>query len=214
MAAVTAVPAVPLEAAHRLGSAVLTREQGVAVSPLVAPVLPNGCLQRGTTVIVGAGAPGATSLALELLAGVSGAGGWCAAVGLSNLGLVAAGERGIVLDRLLVVPSPGPSGRWQQVLAALFDGMEMVLFAPQASVRQGDARRLSARARDRGCVLLVVDKRGWWSEPGDLRCSVTSSSWSGLGAGHGLLGGRTVEVEVSGRGAAARPRRGAFQLAG
>ncbi len=214
MAAVTAVKARSLDPtkSHRLASAVLARERTLPVTPVIAELVGAGGIQRGSTVIVPPGAPGSTTLALELLAGASTAGHWCAAVGLANLGILAARERGIVLDRLLLVPSPGPAGRWQQVLASLFDGVDAVLFAPSAPVRQGDARKLTARARDRGSLLVVLDRRGWWSEPGDLRLGVTASAWSGLGGGHGLLSSRSVEVEVSGRGAAARPRRTAMHL--
>lgn len=188
-----------------------------ALGPRVVPAsarlrdcLPYGGLQRGTTTLVSPARPGvtgSTSLALELLAGVSAAGQWCAAVGLANLGLLAAAEKGIELGRFLLVPSPGGAGRWQQVLATLFDGVDAVLFSPPAPVRPSDARKLSARARERRSMLIVLDRYGRWSEPVDLRCRVTASSWSGLGEGHGVLSARSIEVEVSGRGAAARPRQ-------
>ncbi len=212
-----------------LSAGVLARDHLLPVTPLLKSLLPLGGLQRGTTVLVtpraarkvhkaaGSGsraAPGATTLALELLAGVSAAGHWCAAVGLADLGLLAAAERGIVLERFVVVSSPGPAGRWQQVVATFLDGMDAVLFAPAAPVRPGDARRLSARARERGSLLVVLDRFGRWSEPAELRCSVLSSAWEGLEDGYGLLGERSMEIEVTGRGAAARPRRAAMSLAG
>jgi hypothetical protein len=159
-----------------------------------------------------ASAPGSTSLALELLAGVSIGGHWCAAAGLPELGLVAAVERGIELGRFLLVPDLGRHGRWQHVAATLFDAVDAVLLAPPASVRPADARQLAARARDRGTALLVLDRHGNWPSPGDLRCRVAWSEWTGLSAGHGLLTGRNVEIEVSGRGAAARPRRATLRL--
>ncbi len=187
----------------------------VPATRLLTDVLPYGGLQRGTTTIVSPGAPGvagATTFALELLAGVSLAGHWCAAVGLANLGVLAAAERGISLDRLLLVPSPGGPGRWQQVLATLSDGVEAVLFCPPAPVRPADARKLSARTKERRSILIVLDRHARWSEPVDLRCQVRASSWNGLGDGHGLLSNRSMEIEVSGRGAAARPRRAAVTL--
>jgi hypothetical protein len=201
-----------------MGSMLLARDRVLPATRLLAPSLPFGGLQRGTTTIVSPSAagsaevPGSTALALELLAGVSMGGHWCAAVGLANLWILAAAERGVTLERFLLVPLPGGPGRWQQVLATLFDGVDAVLFAPPSPVRSADARKLSARAKDRGSVLIVLDRHGRWGEPGDLRCRVTSSSWSGLEEGHGLLAGRSVEIEVSGRGAAARPRRTAVSL--
>ena len=201
--------------AGRLSASLLARDRLLPAGELLGDLLPFGGLQRGTTTVVGPSpAPGSTTLALELLAGVSAAGHWCAAVGLANLGLVAAAERGIALERLLVVPSPGGPGRWQQMLAALFDGLEAVLFAPAGPVRPSDARTLSARTRERASALVVLDRHGYWSEPADLRCRVASSAWTGLEEGYGLLSGRSLEIEVSGRGAAARPRRATVELAG
>lgn len=208
----------PALATPTLASAALARDGVLPATSLLSGVLPLGGLQRGTTTIVGppparegtsAGPalPGSTTLALELLAGVSRGGHWCAAVGLPHLGVAAAAEHGILLDHLLLVPSPGPAGRWQQVLATLFDGVGAVLFAPAGPVRQPDARRLSARARDRGSLLIVLDRHSRWGERGHLRLSVVSSSCSGLSAGHGLVASRSLEIEVSGRGAASRPRR-------
>jgi hypothetical protein len=175
-------------------------------------LLPSGGLQRGTTTVVSSEGTGATTLSLELLGGISKGGYWCAAAGLSSLGLLAAEERSIALDRLVLVPALGPAGRWQQVLATLFDTVDAVLFAPSSVVRSSDARRLSARARDRGAVLVVLDHDRRWSEPCDLRCKVTSSRWEGLGVGEGLLSEHSLEVEVSGRGAAVRPRRSRLAL--
>ncbi len=200
-----------------MSSMLLAGKRVLPATDLLAPSLPFGGLQRGTTTIVtpshgSAEAPGSTTLALELLAGVSMGGYWCAAAGLANLGILAAAERRVALERLLLVPFPGGAGRWQQVLATLFDGVDAVLFAPPVPVRSSDARKLSARAKDRGSLLIVLDRHGRWSEPGDLRCQVTSSAWSGLGEGHGLLTDRSIEIEVSGRGAAARPRRTAMSL--
>jgi hypothetical protein len=129
-----------------------------------------------------------------------------------ELGVLAAAERGIDLARLVLVPSLGGPDRWMQVLAALFDSVDVVLFAPRTAVRQSEARRLAARSRDRGSVLVVLDHRGNWSGPSDLRCTVTRSDWSGLSRGHGLLSRRHYDLEVSGRGAAARPRRAPLQL--
>jgi hypothetical protein len=99
-----------------------------------------------------------------------------------------------------------------QVVASLFDAVDVVLFAPRAAVRPSDARRLAARSRDRGSVMVVLDHRGNWSGPSDLRCTVMRSEWSGLSRGHGLLAARRYELEVSGRGAAARPLQVALRL--
>ncbi len=202
--------------AEALGSAsslVLAKDRLLPVTVALAEILPVAGLQRGSTVVVEAQeSSGATSLALEMLAGPSIGGYWCAVAGCPELGLVAAAERGVELARLLLVPSLGPPDRWIQVVASLFDAVDAVLLVPPPSVRPSDARRLAARARERGAVQLVLDRERGWPGPSDLRCTVTGSQWAGLSRGHGLLSERRFEVEVSGRGAAARPRRSPLQL--
>jgi hypothetical protein len=78
-------------------------------------------------------------------------------------------------------------------------------------LRAGDARRLVARVRERGSVLVAVggDLPG---ERSSLRLAVTASSWEGLGEGWGYLRARRVAVEAEGRGAAARGRRAELWL--
>jgi len=178
--------------------------------------------------------PGLTSLMLCFLAEASSQGYWCAVVGLPALGFAAAAELGVDLGHLVLVPRPGSEGRWQGVVATLLETVDLVCLAPDAPVRPVDARRLVARARERCSTLLVLDPsssptgftRGLgsvgsarpsrivahWPGPSDLRCAVRTSSWTGLGRGHGLLSSRQLEAEVGGRGAASRPRRGQLRL--
>ena len=122
---------------------VLAREQVLPVLPALCELLPGGALQRGTTVSVQGEA--ATSLALALLAGASAAGSWIAIVGLPSLGLAAAAELGLALERLVVVRDPSPAS-WGSVVAALVGSFDAVLLAPTHRVRPADSRRLAARA--------------------------------------------------------------------
>jgi hypothetical protein len=181
-------------------------------------LLPASGLRRGTTVTVGAapGVAGATSLALALAAGASQGGSWVAVVGLGSLGLVAAAELGVALDRLVLVADPGRDREgWASVVAALVDGFDVVLVVTGrrggGGMGVGDARRLVARVRERGSVLIGVggDLPGQRSP---LRLTVTSASWQGLGQGAGHLQGRRVTVEAAGRGDAARGRRAELWL--
>ena len=87
---------------------------------------------------------GSTSLVLGLLAHASRHGGWVAVVGLPSVGLLAAHQIGLVLDRLVLVPDPGPDA--PRVLAALVDGVDAVV-AGDVALLDSDRRRLSARAR-------------------------------------------------------------------
>nr|WP_240519203.1 hypothetical protein [Amycolatopsis antarctica] len=168
------------------------------VLPELAGMLPGGGLRRGSTIAV----RGVTSLLFALLAEATSAGSWAAVVGVPDLGVVAAGEFGVEVDRLALVPRPG--AELAAVTAALLDGMDLVAVGPPAGLAGSQtARRLSARARHRGAVLLSL---GAW--PGaDVELRGEPGRWSGLEGGSGRLRERAVRVLVSGRGSAARPAR-------
>ncbi|ROP29229.1 hypothetical protein EDD30_2015 [Couchioplanes caeruleus] len=170
-------------------AAAMTRA-GMAAGPGVS---------AGAGVSVGAGS-GNTSLLLALLAAASRAGAWCAVVGVPALGVLAAAESGIALERLALVPNPGPE--WPTVVAALIDGVDVVVVAVPGPVSASVASRLVARARQRGCVLVPY---GRW-DGADVTLQVTRGRWEGVGAGRGRLRRREVTVVARGRGAAARPK--------
>jgi hypothetical protein len=182
----------------------------LAVSEPLAPLFQAGGLRRGSTVVVSTGANGSTTLALALTVAASQAGSWGAVVGLPSLGAVAAAGLGVALERLALVPDPGD--QWATVTAALVDAVDIVLVQVPRRLRAADARRLAARARERGTVLIPVGQG--WVEGADLRLSVTGAEWWGLGEGYGHLQARTAEVVASGRGAASRHRRVQLWLPG
>jgi hypothetical protein len=185
-----------------------TDEPGVhrvlPVLPELSGLLPSRGLRRGSTVAVATGrsAPGSggTSLLLALLSAASRSGSWCAVVGVPALGALAAAESGIALDRLALVPNPGPD--WPTVVAALIDGVDVVVAAVPGPVSASIASRLVARTRQRGSVLMPF---GHW-DGADVTLQVMYGMWEGLGAGHGRLRRREVTITARGRGAAARPR--------
>jgi len=160
----------------------------------LAAVLPWPGLRRGSTVAV----RGSVALLFALLARATADGSWAAAVGLPGLGVVAAAESGVEVSRLALVPHPGDQP--QSVVAALLDGVDLVVVG--GSWADSDARRLSARARHRGAVLLPLGS--WPGADVELRCS--GARWRGAGRGDGHLREREVTVRAEGRGAAARPR--------
>jgi hypothetical protein len=176
------------------------------VPPYLRDLFPGGGLRRGSTVAITTGR-GATTLLLATLAAASQAGSWCAVVGMPQLGLVAADEIGISLERLALVPNPGP--QWTNVVSVLLDGFDAVAVAVPdvaASVRT----QLAARARQRGSVLVPF---GSW-DGADMTLSTESSRWHGLEKGRGRLRRRELTVRARGRGAAVRPRRTTFWLPG
>lgn len=201
---------------RRTTPVVLARERALPVLDALAPLLPDG-LRRGSVVAVG-GRAGATTLALGLTVAASAEGSWTAIVGAPALGLATALELGLAPERLLVVPEP-PRESWGTVVAALIDAVDLVVVAAPR-VAPGEARRLTARAREREAVLVALprgDGRGGrehgWPPGADVRLTVGRSTWSGAdGGGAGRLVARRAEVVAGGRGAAARERRATLWL--
>lgn len=187
------------ELARRIQPVTLAREQTLPVAAPLRDLLPWGGLQRGATVAV-TGA-GARSLLLALVGEATATGSWVAAVGLDDLGLVAAHELGVRLERLVVVDRPEPAA-WAGVVAALVGAFDVVLVAP-GRVRAADARRLSARLRERGTVTVQLGDDGL---DADVRLDVRPAAWDGLGDGHGTLRACRVAVRVDGRRRSARRR--------
>jgi hypothetical protein len=112
-----------------------------------------------------------------------------------------------MLNRLGVVPNTGTE--LATIVAALLDGRSRRDRRCQPRSRWGEkgqamARRLAARARNRGAVLIPFGTGGLWPAA-ELRLSATDRCWTGIGGGHGYLTGLDTTVTVRGRGSAARP---------
>jgi hypothetical protein len=165
----------------------------------VQALLPWPGLRRGATIAV----TGSTSLLYAVLAAGMRDGGWAAIVGIPALGLAAAAEHdGMDLNRLALVPYPGPD--WPKVAAALIGGVDLLAIAAPAPPTADAGRMLAARARQHGTVLIPT-RTGW---PGcDLQLDATGRAWTGLGHGHGRLHRQEIDVVAAGRGAAARPKQ-------
>ncbi len=163
--------------------------RALPVSDDVAPLLPGRALRWGSVVAV----EGSTSLVLALIARASREGSWVAIVGMPQVGVVAAARRGIDLSRLALVPHPGAEAA--MVVGACIDGMDVVVLGPRLALGDADRRRLAARARERGTVLVSA---GPWTGA-HVALTVTRTSWSGLGAGDGRLRSRSLAVARSGR---------------
>jgi len=163
----------------------LAHERALELGPSLAALVPRGTLPRGSVVRV-AGAPGAgvTTLGLELAAACTRAGEWVAVVDpAGSFGALAASEAGVALERFAVVRRVPPA-RWASVVAALIDGVSLVLAdLPPAGaggaggaggVGVADARRLVARARERETVLVVGER---WPADAALTLHARGSEW-------------------------------------
>lgn len=195
------------------------------VHPHLAALLPDGGLRTGTTVVV----RGSTSLLLTLLAEASRDGAWTVLVGYPAAGMAAAADAGCDLARTLVVPLPSGSGvDAPAVLAALIDGMDVVVIGPEVALLDQDRRRLASRARDRDTILVAAQptpsssagssplerssggrksstrREGGWGGA-HVVIEVVGGGWVGVDRGAGWLRRRTLRVRRTGRGSAALP---------
>ena len=179
----------------------LARERTLPVADPLVPLLPAGSLVRGQAVSCRGIA--ATSLALALAAEAATAGAWLGVVDVPWLGVEAAAEVGIPLERLVRV-DPGPDNDWADLTAAVLDGFEVVITRIPRRLGASALRRVSARVKAREAVLVTV------GDPGPLAADVVMDSsapvWEGVEHGWGHLPGRRITVEASGR-RVPRPRR-------
>ena len=152
-------------------------------------------VEAGATVAVTGRCPGAVSVGLGVAAQVLGR-GWCAVVGFDQLGVVAAAEHGVAVERLVVVRVD--AARWVWAVAAAVDGFGLVLARPPVGLPAVQARRLSARARARGCVLVVL---GSW-EGATARVEVSQAAWEPGTVGRlvDAVAGRRVRMRADGGG--------------
>jgi HAD-hyrolase-like len=183
-------------------TAVAASERTLPVHQSLIELLP--AIQRGSTIACGGRA--GVSLALALAAAPSQEGAWVGVAGLPELGVRAAADMGVALQRLVMVAGDPP---WTDVLAAMIDGFDVILVGRGVgNLGSGAVRRLQARAQTRGVVMLTM---GVPALGADLQLTAADDRWRGLGDGHGVATGRRVLVEVAGR-RMPRPRRATMWL--
>lgn len=170
----------------------------------LSELLPDS-LPRGTVAVLS----GVRSLPLRLVAAVTAAGGHAAIVGHPDVGLLAALEMGADLSRLAVIPDPGADP--VEVAAVLMDGLDLVMLGLGGrSVPPTRARAVTARARQKGCTLLVTGG-DWHGASARLEARVCGYEMTGAGGGKPAPGrGRISGVRLATRanGRALRGRAG------
>jgi hypothetical protein len=192
MAAVSGKVGVRWRPAEPVSAVLPAAESLLAVPDVLAELLPGG-LPKGTVAVLS----GARSLPVGMAAAVSAAGGHVAIVGLPEFGLLAAAEMGADLSRLAVIPQPGSDP--VEVAAVLMDGMDLVVLGLGGrSVPPTRSRAVVARARQRGCTLLVTG--GQW-QGASMRMDARVCGYEITGAsGCGRI--RKVRVSVRTQGKA------------
>jgi hypothetical protein len=183
-------PALTLESAPPERSAIAALQQRIRsleapgmservfpVSQAVQGLFPDGGLRRG---VIYECEPSA-SLIWSLLSEASNQGVWCALVGLPDVGVAAAEDMGVNVDRVVLVPTPGH--QWLSVIAALSDVVGIVVVGAVSAPSERMLSTLAGRLREREVTLLVTSS---WPRT-EARVSVSAHQWQGLGQGHGML---------------------------
>lgn len=160
----------------------------------LAAILDGGPLPAGAVSVVA----GSTSLLLALLAHSQGSSQWVAVTGMPDLGLLAADDAGLALDRAALVPHVPRDAA--TVVAALLDGFSYVVAGPELALAPAERRRLLARARERGSALVTTQP---W-EQAAIRLEVTAHRWSGVERGAQYLRRCELDVQRTLRGATDR----------
>ncbi|MCB1255963.1 MAG: hypothetical protein KDB26_02600 [Microthrixaceae bacterium] len=171
----------------------------------------EGGLRRGTSVAL-EGESGVTSLALALCAQATISGMWLGCLNTPSLGWASAVELGVDLRHVVVVDVEDHDVL--DAIGVMVDVFDMVMCGDLRELPHSKVRKLLARVKERGCVLVTMGERsktvlaGWgvtqerfegWGEVPDSLVYVEGVTWAGLGAGRGRLGERRLVVRVKNR---------------
>jgi len=209
------------ELSERVAPTSMARERLLPVHDSLRPLFPDGGLVRGR--VHGCAGSGGTTVAMAMARDAVVAGAWMAVVDVDTFGVEAASELGVALERVVRVDT-GSSGcvpsdddvvdrdgstadsgrRWLEVMAAAVDGFDIVLTAVPAVWRTPEGARrataglrsLAARLQQRGSIMIVVGPTG--AVPIDVSVRA-SSTWEGLGHGHGVISRRQLRAQTTGR---------------
>lgn len=171
------------------------------VAKALQPIIPDGVLVRGRTVLCSGDA--AMSTALLMASAPTQTGSWLAVVGVSDFGLVSACEQGVALQRTVLVTPTSNKKDWTSTVAAVADGFDVVMLEVPREVSESDARRIQTRIQARRNVLVLVETsrhatRRSVFQP-DVVLHTMTTKWDGIEHGAGYVQGRLIDVTVSGR---------------
>ncbi len=171
------------------------------VSPDLRAMFPEGGLVRGRTVLCGGDA--AVALALRIVSQPTQAGSWLGVVGVHNIGVQAASEQGVALQRAVFVQPATSRAEWVSTVAAAADGFDVLMLEVPHGITVADARRVQTRIQSRRNALVLIgatQKLALQSvfQP-DVVMDTTTTQWNGIERGSGHVQSREVCVTVSGR---------------
>lgn len=162
------------------------------VTEVLQPLFSGAGFERGHIYGIAGDAP--LSLLFALVARATGEGSWLALVNLQRAGLLSAHEHGVALHRTVCVEvgSSSSSSSWSHAVGALVDGFDFVVVSSPAC-SMGEARRIAARVKAQGSVLLVV------GNPGAFDVDATFGARTVQWQFNTYASARTVHVSARGR---------------
>jgi hypothetical protein len=211
------------------------------VAPSLAELLPDG-LRRGSTIAVTSsvslllallGTPSARGAwtAMVGMPAISAEAAAAAGIALERLAIISPPLTDTPMreDRSDAGARTGPidsragwtGASWTTAVGALLDAVDVVVACPGgagtfgvkgARVTDGEARRLTARARSKGAVLVLFGQQAASWPAVETRLSSRHGHWSGIGNGYGRLKQRRLLVSATGKGRSARPRNAELWL--
>jgi hypothetical protein len=173
----------------------------LSVAKALQPIIPDGVLMRGRTVLCSGDA--AMSMALLVVSAATQDGSWLAVVGVSDFGLMSACEQGVALQRTVLVTPTDNKKDWISTVAAVADGFDVMMLEVPRDVSESDARRIQTRIQARRNVLVLVETSRHTTprsvfQP-DVVLHTATTKWDGIECGAGYVQGRHIDVTVSGR---------------
>ena len=171
------------------------------VAKALQPIIPDGVLMRGRTVLCSGDA--AMSMALLVVSAATQDGSWLAVVGVSDFGLMSACEQGVALQRTVLVTPTDNKKDWISTVAAVADGFDVMMLEVPRDVSESDARRIQTRIQARRNVLVLVETSRHTTprsvfQP-DVVLHTATTKWDGIECGAGYVQSRHIDVTVSGR---------------
>ena len=168
----------------------ISRYGVLPVDDELASLLPAAGLERGH--VYGCRGDAWLSLMCTLVGRATQEGSWLAGVNLAFLGMMSALEHGVALQRMLCVDLDDDVATWTRVVGACVDGVDIVVVhQPKCGI--SDARRLEARIKAHGSLLVVLGDPGVFSPSVVLTAQTTRWDFSSHAAQ------RYVHVSAMGR---------------
>lgn len=163
--------------------------ESFAVPSALEKLLPGG-LPAGQVVNVS----GSTSVLFALAAHAAGTRGWCAALGLTQVGWAAVADLGIDLGRTIVIPG---DKHLIKALDIVLESFPICILGPQVAITSGQRRTLEGKIRQRKALVLAYK---WPQAP--LALQARPCSGQGMRSGAGRIRSLRWEISLTGKSAA------------